>query len=148
MGNDTVGYKKPPAETRFRPGVSGNPGGRSKRGPSFRETLLAQLAAPSSDGGPRDRTNLQALVKTLVEAAVSGDTRAQVLVLGALARFGEPGEQEAAAVSPEDDDILEAYVASETEPLAIEGTPEPSETSASTAGEHREVTPSDGEPRE
>ena len=33
---------------------------------------------------------------TLVEAAISGDARAQALVLGALTRFGESAEQEAA----------------------------------------------------
>jgi hypothetical protein len=30
-----VGYGRPPAETRFKPGVSGNPKGRSKKTPSF-----------------------------------------------------------------------------------------------------------------
>jgi hypothetical protein len=28
---DTVGYKRPPSKTRFKPGQSGNPRGRPKR---------------------------------------------------------------------------------------------------------------------
>ena len=85
-----VGYKRPPTKTRFRPGASGNPGGRPKRRPSFRDTLYAQLAGPASVGGSRPpATNLQEMVRTLVKAAIAGDARAQALVVGALTRFDE-----------------------------------------------------------
>ena len=65
---DGVGYKRPPSHTRFRPGRSGNPGGRPKRRPSFRAALLAELAAtmPAEDQ-QRAGSKLQALVKTLVD---------------------------------------------------------------------------------
>ena len=93
MSDDRAGYKRPPTATRFRPGESGNPSGRPKRCPSFRETLLARLAAPAG-GARHGNTKMQALVATLVDAAISGDARAQALVLGALTRFGESAEQE------------------------------------------------------
>ena len=34
-----VGYGRPPYETRFRPGQSGNPKGRPRRIPTMQETL-------------------------------------------------------------------------------------------------------------
>ncbi len=145
MSNDhPVGYKHPPRATRFKPGVSGNPSGRPKRCPSFRETLLAKLAAPPSEDGSRQgNTNLQALVSTLVEAAISGDARAQALVLGALMRFAEFDGQDAAVVSPDDEEILEAYAAPE-ERAAIDGTPVSTENGGDqiTAGEAATVAPS------
>src|SRR5262245_20551740 len=35
--SNRVGYGRPPTETRFKPGVSGNPKGRRKKVPSFSE---------------------------------------------------------------------------------------------------------------
>jgi hypothetical protein len=50
---EKVGYKRPPAETRFRPGRSGNPSGRPRRRPDFKVALLAELAEAMPDA---DRT--------------------------------------------------------------------------------------------
>ena len=126
--DDKVGYKQPPTHTRFRPGVSGNPTGRPKRCPSFRDTLFTQLAAPAAVAGSRPGdSNLQALVTKLVEAAISGDLRAQALVLGALTRFGKSAEQDATTVSADDQEILAAYVESEAEPATVASTPAASE---------------------
>jgi Family of unknown function (DUF5681) len=122
-----VGYRQPPTDTRFKPGISGNPTGRPKRCPSFRDTLLARLAAPASGGGsPHGSTNLDALVTTLVKAAISGDPRAQALVLGALTRFGDAGDQGVAADSPDDEEIIDAYAVPEKR-AAIDSTPVASE---------------------
>ena len=122
--SEDVGYKKPSTQTRFRPGSSGNPTGRPKRSPTFRDILFARLAAPASVGGSRPGdSNLQALVTTLVEAAIAGDLRAQALVLGALTRFGESAEQDATTVSADDQEILAAYVESEAEPATVASTP-------------------------
>jgi hypothetical protein len=136
MSDDRAGYKRPPMATRFRPGESGNPSGRPKRCPSFRETLLARLAAPAG-GARHGNTKMQALVATLVDAAISGDARAQALVLGALTRFGESAEHEALPLSANDQEIVEAYVGSE--PVAIDSAPAASETGGDemAAGEER-----------
>jgi uncharacterized protein DUF5681 len=111
-GNDPVGYKRPPVNSRFQPGRSGNPSGRPKTQPSFRAALVAELAAtvPAKD---QQRNKLQALVTTLVNAAIAGNARAQTLLVGALLRIGELEENEAASLTSDDQAILDAYVGGE-----------------------------------
>jgi Family of unknown function (DUF5681) len=119
--DDSVGYKRPPLHTRFRPGHSGNPTGRPKRQPTFRAALLAELAAtmPGKDL-QRAGSKLQALVRTLVDTAIAGDARAQSLLIGALARIGDADENEAASLTVDDRAILDAYVGDELERRASE----------------------------
>jgi hypothetical protein len=76
-----VGYKKPPVETRFQPGRSGNPRGRP-RGSKNHDTLLIELLhepAPSPKR-TKKKPRLEALVVNLVDRALNGDTRALVKV--------------------------------------------------------------------
>jgi hypothetical protein len=109
-----VGYKRPPPHTRFRPGHSGNPSGRPKRRPTFRAVLLVELAATMPGKGPqRAGSKLQALVKSLVDTAIAGDARAQSLLVGALARMGDAEDNEAASLTADDQEILDAYTGSE-----------------------------------
>lgn len=124
--DDPVGYKRPPAHARFRPGRSGNPNGRPKRRPSFRAALLAELAAsvPAKDQ-QRAGSKLQALVKMLVDSAIDGNARAQSLLVGALVRIGEPQENEAASLASDDQAILDAYVGGELKRRANETDPAP-----------------------
>jgi hypothetical protein len=112
--DDAVGFKRPPRRTRFRPGRSGNPTGRPKRRPSFRAALLAELASPMP-GTDRRRvgSKLHALVRTLVDAAIACDARAQSVLIGALTRIGDVDEHEPASLTPEDQEILDAYVGDE-----------------------------------
>ena len=42
-GTDAVGYGRPPAESRFVPGKSGNPSGRPKAALSFMGDLVGEL---------------------------------------------------------------------------------------------------------
>ena len=84
-GNGPVGYKRPPVNTRFQPGRSGNPRGRPKTRPSFRAALLAELdATMPAKNQQQAGSKLQALVRALVNAAVAGDARSQALLVGAL----------------------------------------------------------------
>jgi hypothetical protein len=112
---NAVGYKHPPAHTRFRPGRSGNPTGRPKRQPSLRTALLAELAAPMPGKDPQRAggTKLQALVSTLVDSAIAGDTRAQSLVIGTLTRIGDVEDNEPHALTSNDREILDTYVGGE-----------------------------------
>jgi hypothetical protein len=41
---DTVGYKRPPSKTRFKPGQSGNPRGRPKRQVDMSSALVRYLS--------------------------------------------------------------------------------------------------------
>jgi Family of unknown function (DUF5681) len=124
--DDPVGYKRPPAHARFRPGRSGNPNGRPKRRPSFRAVLLAELAAsvPAKDQR-RAGNKLQALVKMLVDSAIAGNARTQSLLVGALVRIGELQENEAASLTSDDQAILDAYVGGELKRRGNETDPAP-----------------------
>lgn len=109
-----VGYKRPPADKQFRPGRSGNPSGRPKRRPSFRDALLAELAMAMPGKDPqRAGSKPQAVVKTLVDSAIAGDARAQALLVGVMARFPDAEEPEAAPLTSHDRAILDAYVGDE-----------------------------------
>ena len=110
-----VGYKHPPLNTRFRPGVSGNPRGRQKGVRNFATDVKATLTAPVSlnDRGKTKRVSTQAAVLLrLKEKALKGDTRAleQVIRLARIFNddggIGTLGGQEMAA---DDRRILDAY---------------------------------------
>ena len=107
--------------TRFKPGTSGNPSGRPKRRPTFRSVLMDELAAPVPNQPAVSK--LQALVKTLVAAAIAGNARAQALLVGAIAQIGEPDDQEPASLTPEDSEILEEYVSGELERRTADSEP-------------------------
>ena len=69
---DTVGYKRPPKEHRFRPGQSGNPGGRPKGARSFKSDLRDELSELINfqDGENQHTVSKQrALIKRLVASA-------------------------------------------------------------------------------
>jgi Family of unknown function (DUF5681) len=122
-GGGVVGYKRPPSDTRFRPGRSGNPAGRPKRRLSFWDALLAELATAMPGKDPEQaRSKLQALVKTLVDSAIAGNARAQSLVLGALARLGDPENSETPPLTPDDKEILDAYVGGQLKRRAEDAT--------------------------
>jgi hypothetical protein len=108
FGNDDsgVGFKRPPRHSQFRPGTSGNPGGRPKRRPSFREILLDELPSPAGTDGI---TKLHAVARSIVEAAIDGNGRAQALLTGLLARIDDT-DGESDCLTPEDQELLASYV--------------------------------------
>lgn len=117
---ESIGYKRPPTHTRFRPGQSGNPSGRPKKRLEFRDALLAELAEKAPDGGgKRGATKLQALVKALVDAAIGGNPRAQSILLSTMARLGPGNEPDGGALSPDDRAILDGYVEEQVGRLAV-----------------------------
>ena len=134
-----VGYKRPPSHSRFKPGHSGNPAGRPKRQVSFSDALLTELATSLPGKDPEQaRSKLQALVKTLVDAAIGGNARAQSLVVGALARLGDAENSEAPPLTADDKEILEAYVGGELKRRAQDAAPsmiEPDERAPQTNGQ-------------
>src|SRR4029078_7462453 len=86
-----VGYGKPPAETRFKPGQSGNPRGRPKGAknklPALNEERLkgiilaeAYRAIRINDGDKQIKVPMaQAIVRAVAVNAVKGQQRAQRL---------------------------------------------------------------------
>jgi Family of unknown function (DUF5681) len=114
-GDYQVGYKRPPQETRFKPGESGNPQGRPKGAKNLRTELAEELQERIAlrEGGERRMVSKQrALVKRLMERALQGDTRAASLIVTMVARFLDQTEEEDQATPLTDTDlaILEAYL--------------------------------------
>jgi hypothetical protein len=103
-GGDGVGYKRPPRETRFQLGHSGNPSGRPKRPPSMRADLQAELSKRVGA-----KTKQETMIANLVDQAMDGNLRAMATVVQIEGRAPEE-EADTAEVTPEDQEILDAYV--------------------------------------
>jgi hypothetical protein len=80
-----VGYRKPPRNTQFRKGVSGNRKGRPKKALDFHHELLRQSKASVTinENGKRRRVSKHELViKQLIHKAISGNIPALRAYLG------------------------------------------------------------------
>lgn len=75
---EQVGYGKPPASTRFRKGLSGNPRGRPKN--RHREipydAVLGQMVTIREDGRERRVTAAEAFLLQLTQKGLAGDSAA------------------------------------------------------------------------
>ena len=112
-----VGYGKPPAAGRFPKGKSGNPKGRRKGARNLKTDLLEELhdrISVSERGKRRTLTKQQALLKRLMQEALSGNLKAGALLLQLSMQFERAGEFVPAAtpLSSDDEEILKRYVAS------------------------------------
>lgn len=84
LDHDQVGYCKPPKHTRFKPGQSGNPRGRPRKSRDIQAMIKRELDQPIAvkEGGRELRlSKREALIKQLVNRAVSGDAKAMQFVL-------------------------------------------------------------------
>jgi Family of unknown function (DUF5681) len=91
-GGYTIGRGRPPVESRFQPGRSGNPSGRPKGKKSISRALAESLAGSvtfQEGGRQRKMPMLEFIVRRLVNDAARGDLRAYKLVLDLMERFGE-----------------------------------------------------------
>jgi hypothetical protein len=83
----SVGYKKPPRETQFKPGKSGNPKGRAKKPAGVADILwdeLNSLVSIVTDGKRRKISLLRAILKQHANKAASGNSRSAILLLNEL----------------------------------------------------------------
>jgi hypothetical protein len=74
-----IGFGKPPAHSRFRKGLSGNPKGRPKGRRNLATVLertLQERVVINENGVRRTVTKLEAAVKQLVNKAAAGDLAA------------------------------------------------------------------------
>jgi hypothetical protein len=102
-----VGYGRPPTHTRFKPGQSGNPKGRPKKELSLAEALvkvLNQRVAVREGDRTRTLSKQDALVLTIVNAALKGNSRAWSFLQACLRVLDETKVRDQAA----DVDILTA----------------------------------------
>ena len=79
MSDFTAGYRKPPKNTQFVKGQSGNPNGRPK-GSQNLATLLNKIARQrvqvTENGRSREITKFEAILVQLVNKALRGDVSA------------------------------------------------------------------------
>jgi hypothetical protein len=88
----SVGYKRPPVRSRFKPGQSGNPSGRAKGSQNFKtlfNKILNEEVSLREGSDVRRVSKAEALMRSLVVGALKGDTRS----LGTLFRFAEQAGQ-------------------------------------------------------
>jgi len=92
-----VGYGRPPKDTRFKPGTSGNPKGRphvSKNLAAAFESALSERV-PVNDNGRRKKIPMsEAIAKQATRKAAGGDLRASRLVIDLWFRLHPEGKQE------------------------------------------------------
>jgi hypothetical protein len=110
-----VGNKRPPLQTRFRPGQSGNPKGRPPKSRNLKNELFDELSEriPVREGGRRRMISKQrGLVKALINRGLSSDVRAIMAVFSLQARLladiPELGTEQ--ALSPSDVAIVEEFL--------------------------------------
>jgi hypothetical protein len=84
---DLVGYKRPPRQSQFRPGQSGNPKGRPKKATALPDVFLKELRTrvPIVSNGKRKKVSLlEAIVKQHLNKAANGDAKAATIVFNQL----------------------------------------------------------------
>jgi Family of unknown function (DUF5681) len=113
--DEKAGYGRPPAHSRFKKGVSGNPKGRPKGSKNLKTDLAEELAERIAihEGNRTTRISKQrAVVKTLVAKTLKGDARAATTLMTMMYRF-LPGDDAASVDQPLDADELEILAALE-----------------------------------
>ncbi len=117
-GGYTVGYGRPPRHTRFLPGRSGNPKGRPK-GSNNLSTLfadeLARTVTLTENGKRKKISKRQALVKHVINRALSNDVKAVALVFDEIRRCEElaPVQQVNMNITAEEFEAIARKVVSE-----------------------------------
>jgi Family of unknown function (DUF5681) len=89
--NYQVGYARPPAESRFKKGTSGNPRGRPKHSKNMKTIIREALTSPVTvREGERTRrvSKIEGIVLRQVEAALKGDEKAAITALKMAAQVG------------------------------------------------------------
>jgi hypothetical protein len=108
----SVGYGRPPAATRFKPGQSGNPNGRPKGAKNIETDLSEELGQKIKvrEGEQTIRISKQrAMIKALMAKALRGDSRAIALLLNLTFKTQDTTPEEK-VLTPNDEAILDEYV--------------------------------------
>ena len=87
QGDYQVGYRKPPHDSRFVKGQSGNPRGRSPGAKNMKTLLtkaLNELVVVTDTGGRRKVSKREAIITQLVNRSAKADFKAIQILLGML----------------------------------------------------------------
>ncbi|TAH37508.1 MAG: hypothetical protein EYC62_01085 [Alphaproteobacteria bacterium] len=108
-----IGYRKPPKNTRFSPGKSGNPKGRPKGAKGLSTVFMEEAnkrVTVRTGNSTQKLTQIQAIIKRLFHKAMEGDSRAIAKVVE-VGRIIEPqltlAETERQDVTQEDEAIIQ-----------------------------------------
>jgi hypothetical protein len=86
-----VGYRKPPKNTRFKPGKSGNPKGRPK-GSENLPTMIARILNAKigiREGNKVRRVSqVEAIMRSLSVQAMKGDAKASMIIIALAKEYG------------------------------------------------------------
>ena len=91
----TVGYRRPPLHTRFKPGESGNRKGRPKRQRNVRtvvEETLNQRIKIREGNSTRSITKFDGVILTMTNGALKGDAKAVAALMSLLRSLGMTDE--------------------------------------------------------
>ena len=113
--NYTVGRGRPPQHTRFKPGQSGNPGGRPKGTRNLAADLEEELHRKIvvKEGNETKTVSKQrALVTSLVNNGIKGDGRALGHLLNLIVRLIQQAEErgEEFALDQSDQSIIKRFM--------------------------------------
>ena len=116
-GESPVGHGRPPEHTRFKRGKSGNPRGRPKGVRNLKTDVMEEMRewiVVREGEHPKRISKQRAIIKSLVNRTLKGDSRAANTLMNLLFRILDP-EGESAAPSPaltsEEQNVLEAVKA-------------------------------------
>jgi hypothetical protein len=79
-----VGYKSPPVRSRFKPGQSGNPSGRTKGSQNFRtlfNKILNEEVSLREGQEVKKISKAEAVLRSVVVGALKGDLRSMAMLL-------------------------------------------------------------------
>lgn len=111
-----VGYQKPPAHSRFKPGRSGNPKGRPKGTNNLKTDLAEELGeriTVREGGNTKTVSKQRAFLKALMNKALRGDVRAASLAYTMMMRLLDTGETATGyeiEMTNDDYEVLETFL--------------------------------------
>ena len=137
----SVGYRRPPKDTQFKPGQSGNRNGRPKRQRNVRTVVGEVLNEPikiREGNRTRSVTKLDAMIRSMTHAALAGNAKSQANIIALLRTLGMTGQApEASHAEPytvDDEalivDFLHRHGLASAEPLASNETSDNAEANS------------------
>jgi Family of unknown function (DUF5681) len=97
IANYAVGYKRPPVDSRFKPGQSGNPKGRPAGSSNAKTTVqrvMNERVSVRRGEKTSSVTTLEAMVQAHAVKAMKGDPRSANMVINVMTRTGLLADQE------------------------------------------------------